>query len=56
MVRPTPPSWHCAVLAVDLRPLQSKKRGMSLEEKRDKILEIFHETSDVFQLKVGPLA
>ena len=32
--------------------LQSKKRGLSLEEKRDKVLEIFHETKDVFQLKV----
>ena len=31
---------------------QSKKRGLSLEEKRDKVLEIFHETKDVFQLKV----
>ncbi|KAL3163083.1 Meiotic nuclear division protein 1 [Trebouxia sp. C0010 RCD-2024] len=29
----------------------SKKRGLSLEEKRDKVLEIFHETKDVFQLK-----
>lgn len=33
---------------------QSKKRGLSLEEKRDKVLEIFHESKDVFQLKVGP--
>ena len=32
--------------------LQSKKRGLSLDEKRGKILEIFHESSDVFQLKV----
>lgn len=32
--------------------LQSKKRGLSLEEKRDKVLEIFHDTKDVFQLKV----
>lgn len=29
----------------------SKKRGLSLEEKRDKVLEIFHESKDVFQLK-----
>ena len=33
--------------------MQSKKRGLSLEEKRDKVLEIFHETKDVFQLKVS---
>lgn len=33
---------------------QSKKRGLSLEEKREKVLEIFHESKDVFQLKVGP--
>lgn len=32
--------------------MQSKKRGLSLDEKRDKVLEIFHETKDVFQLKV----
>lgn len=32
--------------------LQSKKRGLSLEEKREKILELFHESKDVFQLKV----
>lgn len=31
---------------------QSKKRGLSLEEKREKVLEIFHESKDVFQLKV----
>lgn len=30
---------------------QSKKRGLSAEEKREKILEVFHETRDVFQLK-----
>jgi hypothetical protein len=29
-----------------------KKRGMSLEDKRDTILSIFHETKDVFVLKV----
>jgi len=32
---------------------QSKKRGLSLEEKREKVLEIFHESKDVFQLKVA---
>jgi hypothetical protein len=32
--------------------LQSKKRGLSLEEKRQCVLEIFHNTKDVFQLKV----
>jgi len=31
---------------------QSKKRGLSLEEKRDKVLEVFHESGDVFVLKV----
>lgn len=31
---------------------QSKKRGLSLEEKRDKVLEVFHESADVFVLKV----
>lgn len=34
-------------------PLQSKKKGLSLDEKREKMLEIFHETKDVFVLKVG---
>mmetsp|Transcript_594 Transcript_594/g.1351 ORF Transcript_594/g.1351 Transcript_594/m.1351 type:complete len:207 (-) Transcript_594:457-1077(-) len=29
----------------------SKRKGLSLEDKRDKMLEIFHETSDVFVLK-----
>eukprot|EP00850_Spirogloea_muscicola_P002249 SM000008S22338 [mRNA] locus=s8:1174332:1176251:+ [translate_table: standard] len=29
----------------------SKKRGLSLEEKRDKLLEIFYETKDFFLLK-----
>ncbi|KAI8465984.1 MAG: putative MND1 domain-containing protein [Monoraphidium minutum] len=29
----------------------SKKRGLSLEEKRDKVLEVFHASSDVFVLK-----
>jgi len=33
--------------------LQSKKRGLSLEEKRKCVLEIFHDTKDVFQLKVA---
>lgn len=32
-------------------PAQSKKKGMSLEDKRTAILEVFHETSDVFTLK-----
>ena len=31
---------------------QSKKRGLSLEEKRDKVLEVFLESADVFLLKV----
>ncbi|KAM9330447.1 meiotic nuclear division protein 1 homolog [Gastrophryne carolinensis] len=30
---------------------QSKKRGLSVEEKRQKMMEIFFETKDVFQLK-----
>ena len=29
-----------------------KKRGMSLEDKRAALLDIFHETKDVFVLKV----
>lgn len=29
----------------------SKKKGVSAEEKRDRILDIFHETADVFVLK-----
>nr|XP_057922209.1 meiotic nuclear division protein 1 homolog [Doryrhamphus excisus] len=29
----------------------SKKKGLSLEEKRSRMMEIFHETKDVFQLK-----
>ena len=32
--------------------LQPPKRGLSLEEKRTKLLEVFHETKDVFVLKV----
>eukprot|EP00890_Picochlorum_soloecismus_P000938 jgi/Picsp_1/1845/NSC_05312-R1_meiotic nuclear division protein 1 homolog len=32
--------------------MPAKKRGMSLEDKRDTILNIFHETKDVFVLKV----
>ena len=31
---------------------QPPKRGLSLEEKRQKIQKIFHDTQDVFQLKV----
>ncbi|XP_030644106.1 meiotic nuclear division protein 1 homolog [Chanos chanos] len=30
---------------------QSKKKGLSLEEKRSRMMEIFFETKDVFQLK-----
>lgn len=33
------------------QPRQSKKRGLSLEEKRDRVLEVFHEAGDVFLLK-----
>lgn len=29
----------------------SKKKALSADEKRTKMLEIFHETQDVFQLK-----
>lgn len=32
--------------------MQPVKRGLSLEEKRAKLLEVFHETKDVFVLKV----
>lgn len=31
----------------------SKRKGVSLEEKRDKVLEVFTESADVFVLKVG---
>ncbi len=31
--------------------MQAPKRGLSVEEKRQKIQQIFHETQDVFQLK-----
>ena len=30
---------------------QSKKRGLSIEEKKQVVLQIFHETKDVFVLK-----
>ena len=33
--------------------VQSKKKGLSVDEKKVKVLEIFHESRDVFQLKVG---
>ena len=33
-------------------PLQSKKRGFSLEEKSQAMIGIFHESADVFVLKV----
>ena len=33
--------------------LQPPKRGLSLEEKRSKLLEVFHESKDVFVLKVS---
>ena len=29
----------------------SRRKGLSLEEKRSKMLEIFHESQDFFQLK-----
>ena len=32
--------------------LQSKKKGLSIEEKKGKVLEIFHESKDVYVLKV----
>jgi Mnd1 HTH domain len=32
--------------------MQPPKRGLSLEEKRSKLLEVFHESKDVFVLKV----
>ena len=35
-----------------LNSLQSKKRGFSLEEKRQAVLGIFHDSADVFVLKV----
>ena len=33
--------------------LQSKKKGLSIEEKKGKVLEIFHESKDVYVLKVS---
>ena len=45
----TPPPTS-GVHAIDTT--QSKKRGLSLEEKRDRVLEVFHESADVFVLKV----
>jgi hypothetical protein len=30
----------------------SKRKGLSLEEKRDKVLEVFTQSADVFVLKV----
>lgn len=32
--------------------MQPPKRGLSLEEKRSKLLDVFHESRDVFVLKV----
>lgn len=34
--------------------VQSKKRGLSIDEKKQKVLEIFHESKEVFVLKVRP--
>lgn len=31
----------------------SKRKGLSLEGKREKVLEVFTESADVFVLKVG---
>ena len=31
--------------------MASKKKGLSLEEKRQRMMEIFYETEDVFLLK-----
>lgn len=36
--------------------LQSKKRGLSIDEKKQKVLEIFRESKDVFVLKVCTFA
>lgn len=33
----------------------SKRKGLSLEEKRDKVLEVFTASADVFVLKVSCL-
>lgn len=43
-------------LLADTTEPQSKKRGLSLEEKKAAVLSIFHETKDVFTLKVLPRA
>lgn len=45
-------AWEGEQLSRTACALQSKKRGLSLEDKRDKILEVFHDSADVFQLKV----
>ena len=47
--------WTLWLLA-DTFEAQSKKRGLSLEEKKAAVLSIFHETKDVFTLKVLPRA
>ncbi|XP_027455101.1 meiotic nuclear division protein 1 homolog isoform X1 [Zalophus californianus] len=54
-------AWHVAVkneslelsnpLADKTLTFQSKKKGLSAEEKRARMMEIFFETKDVFQLK-----
>ena len=36
--------------------VQSKKRGLSIEEKKQVVLQIFHETKDVFVLKARSAA
>ena len=47
------PSFSLSRHTLPLSPYtQSKKRGLSLEEKKAAVLGIFHETQDVFQLKV----
>ena len=40
--------WGCKLIY----SLQSKKRGMSLEDKRTALLDIFHDTKEPYVLKV----
>lgn len=41
--------WACLTFVPGV---QSKKRGLSIDEKKQKVLEIFHESKEVFVLKV----
>ena len=49
---PTEPATECAPTATAPHCRRAKRKGMSLEEKRQTLLDIFHESKDVFILKV----